>query len=382
MSEALFALAAVFFLLTIHPYTLYPLSLWMMPRHPLKPPPEGWRRPTVAICMSAYNEEQVIVAKVESLLAMVAAYGPATINIYVDGSADRTAEMLEPYRDRIRLLVSKERRGKTAGMKSLVAGAEGELLAFTDANVVVPADALVNLAAALHDPEVCCASARLLYSNQDETGVSASGAIYWRLEEFIKSLETETVGLVGVDGALFVIARDAYFAPPDELIDDLYVSMCALLTGKRVVSAQSVMVEERGAARWNEEFHRKARIACQAIRVHRALWPRLSKASPQLLYCYLSHRFVKWMTPFNLLAGGIFLTAGLCVAFKSLWPLAGVGGLGLAVVAGALLNLPYFRVLIGAGVSLAGVAYGQLQAVFTRETYSTWTPAATVRDEG
>lgn len=381
MAELILAAAVVFLLLAIHPYTIYPLSLWLMPRTRVKPPPENWRRPTIAICMSAYNEERVIVAKVESLLAMVADYGPATINIYVDGSSDRTAELLEPYRDRIRLIVSAERRGKTAGMKDLVQGVDADALAFTDANVVVPADALTNLALALADPDVCCASARLLYSNRTETGVSASGAIYWNLEEFIKSLETETVGLIGVDGALFVITREAYSAPPDELIDDLYVSMSALLTGKRVVSAQSVMVEERGAVRLSEEFHRKARISCQAIRVHRALWPRLRAASPLILYCYMSHRFLKWLTPFSLMGAGLCLLAWLGMMFGPLTPIALVAVGAALMLVGGLFNLPGLRVLVGAAVSLAGVAYGQIQALFTRETYSTWTPAPTVRDD-
>lgn len=380
MTEICFGLALLFLFLAVHPYTTYPLSLTFMRKRPLQPPAPGWRRPSVAICMSAFNEERVIIAKVEGLLAMAENYGPAKIYIYVDGAQDRTAERLEPYRDRINLVVSTEQRGKTIGLKTLVAQAEGELLAFTDANVLVPPDSLIKLVEAVQDPDVCAASARLLYSNASETGISASGAVYWNIEEFIKSLETETVGMIGVDGALFVIERSAYFPPPDELIDDLYVSMSALLTGKRVVSAQSVMVEERSAARWNEEFHRKARIACQAINVHRALWSRIRKAPADIVYCYLSHRFLKWLTPFSLLFGGLFLLAGLWLRFGLAAPLI-VAGLLLALLAGAWLNLPGCRMVVAAVIALTGVAYGQIEALLGRRTYTTWVPAATVRDE-
>jgi cellulose synthase/poly-beta-1,6-N-acetylglucosamine synthase-like glycosyltransferase len=380
MTELCFGLALVILFLAIHPYTTYPLSLTLMRKRPLRLPEPGWRRPSVAICMSAYNEERVIVAKVEGLLAMQQAYGPAKIYIYVDGSKDRTADLLEPYRDRITLLVSPVQQGKTIGLKKLVAQADGELLAFTDANVQVPADSLLKLVEAVQDPEVCAASARLLYSNAGETGMSASGAVYWNIEEFIKSLETQTVGMIGVDGALFVIERSAYSAPPDELIDDLYVSMCALLTGKRVVSAQSVLVEERSAARWNEEFHRKARISCQGINVHRALWPRISKAPADIVYCYISHRVLKWMTPFSLLFGGLFLLAGLTLTFGVAAP-ATVVGLAVLLLAGAWINAPGCRMVVAAVIALAGVAFGQIEAVLARRTYTTWTPAATVRDE-
>lgn len=380
MPDILLLIAGIFFLLSIHPYTIYPLTLSLMRRKKLREPVPEWVRPSVAICMSAFNEEKVIVAKVEQLLEMAAAYGPATIHIYVDGAEDSTAALLEPYRERLELVVSTQRRGKTAGLKQLVAGSSSQVIAFTDANVRVPAESLINLMAALEDPEVCCASARLVYTNADETGVSASGAAYWGVEEIIKSLESETVGIMGVDGAMFVIERDAYFAPPDDLIDDLYISVSALLTGKRVVSAQSVMVEERSATRWEEEFRRKARISCQATRVHLALWPRLKKTHPTILYAYLSHRVLKWMTPVNLAAAAILLLAGLCLKFGSLIPLAGAVVLMIGLLLGAWVNLPLARMILTALISLVGVGWGQCEALFTNRTYITWTPAATVRN--
>ena len=380
MFEVLLGLAAIFFLLSIHPYTIYPLTLSLLRPRPLRVLEPDWVRPSVAICMSAYNEERVIVAKVEQLLEMAAQYGPATINIYVDGSSDRTVTLLRPYSDRLNLVVSDQRRGKTAGLKDLVSTTDSELLAFTDANVQVPPDSLSILAAAVQDPDVCCASARLVYSNPGETGVSASGAIYWSIEEFIKSLESRTVGLIGVDGAMFVIEREAYSPPPNELIDDLYVSISALLTGKRVVSTESVLVEERSATRWDEEFRRKARISCQATRVHLALWPKLLSAKPLVLYAYVSHRVLKWLTPLNISITGVLFLAALCVRFGLMLPLVGSAGLLAALVLGAAVNFPYMRMIATAIISLAGVAWGQLEALFTRRTYTTWTPAPTVRN--
>ena len=379
MPDVLLMIAGVFFLLSIHPYTFYPLTLSLMPRKKLLEPAPEWVRPSVAICMSAFNEEKVIIAKVEQLLQMAAVYGPATIHIYVDGAEDNTAALLEPYRDRLELVVSTQRRGKTAGLKDLVAGSTSQVIAFTDANVQVPAESLVNLTAALQDADVCCASARLVYTNASETGVSASGAVYWGVEETIKSLESETIGLIGVDGAMFVIERDAYSPPPNELIDDLYISVSALLTGKRVVSAQSVLVEERSATRWEEEFRRKARISCQATRVHLALWPRLKAARPAILYAYLSHRVLKWATPVNLAATMIFLLAGLCLKFGALIPLATTAALAAILLLGAWVNLPFARMILTALISLVGVGWGQFEALFTDRTYATWTPAATVR---
>jgi cellulose synthase/poly-beta-1,6-N-acetylglucosamine synthase-like glycosyltransferase len=378
--EFLFGLGGLFLILAAHPYVTYPISLALMAKRPRFATDPDAPRPSVAICMPAYNEERVIIEKVESLLDMAERYGPASIHVYVDGSTDRTAELLGPYADRLHLVVSADRHGKTVGLKQLVAGLDAELLAFTDANVVVPPDSLNHLVAALQDPEVCCASARLIYKNRSESGISTAGAAYWNLEEFIKGLETETVSMIGVDGALFVIERSAYFAPPDELIDDLYVSMKAVLTGKRVVSEPLVKVEERNATRWEEEFRRKARISCQAMRVHRALWSELRKASPIILYCYLSHRLLKWMTPFTLTAAGLCFLAAIILAFGPVVGLGLVIGAFAILMLGAAANLPYFRAVATGLVALTGVGFGVLQALSTKETYATWTPAASVRD--
>ena len=371
---------ALFLLLAAYPYTLYPLSLILMARPQQQQRVVDWTRPSLAVCMSAFNEEKVIVAKIESLLAMARAYGPAEIFVYVDGAQDRTAELLRPYADRIHLTVSTARAGKTAGLNLLVAQSDSTLLAFTDANVETPLDALIRLAETFKDPSICCVSARLRYVGEDESGIAVAGAVYWSLEETIKELESRTIGLMGVDGALFMIDRAAYEGAPNHLIDDLYVSLTAATTGRRVVSAPDVTVHERGASLWKEEFRRKARIACQAWNVHRTLWPRLRKLPANQLYGYISHRVLKWMTPFTAALGGLFAIAILAKLIGLLWTAGVVGGALVVFAVGVFMNIGPFRFMAMAGISLAGVAQGILESVFTRRTYTVWTPAASVRE--
>ena len=371
--------AALSCLAAAHPFVTYPLSLLLVRRRAASSrvyaPPD---RPRLAICMSAFNEERVILAKVESLLAMAAAYGPATIHIYVDGAQDRTAELLQAYADRVDLVVSQERRGKTAGLNLLVRRSRSELLAFTDANVETPVDGLARLANVFTDPEVGCATAKLGYTNPHETGMSFAGALYWRLEEAIKRLETDTVGVLGVDGAFFMMRRDAYEPAPDHLIDDLYVSLCAVAKGRLVVSCD-VEVHERNAIRAGEELRRKARISCQAMNVHRALWPRLSRMPVLPLYAYVSHRLMKWLTPFTLSVAGLSTTAALVEAFGwkpvALTLVGGAASVGLAARAG----IKPVRVVLAMAAAMAGVGLGVLQSVFGRRTYTVWTPAASIR---
>jgi cellulose synthase/poly-beta-1,6-N-acetylglucosamine synthase-like glycosyltransferase len=351
----------------------------MMRRTALTPAPKGPQR-SMAICMCAYNEERVIVAKAESLLRMAEQYGAATIHIYVDGATDRTVELLQPYSNRIDVVVSKVRSGKTAGMNILVARTNADLIACTDANVRATDDSLVRLSIALNHPTIACASARLVYDNGRESGSSAAGAAYWTLEEWVKGLESRTISLIGVDGALFLIERAAYRATPPHLIDDLCVSLNVLLDGRRVVSCPEVLVTERSAVSWAEEFRRKRRIACQGINVHRAMWPKLAALPPAMLYGYISHRLLKLLIPFNLAVSGLCFWAALASFVGTPAALALiVAGAGLLLPIG-LLGLSPMRFVLGVVVALSGVGSGVLEALVLNRTYSVWTPAASVRD--
>jgi len=373
--------AGLFFLLAAHPFTTYPLSLRLFAARrdpPLKAAPDS-PKPSVAICMSAFNEEAVIVAKVESLLTMASAYGPATLHIYVDGAADRTAELLAPYGDRADIVVSSERKGKTHGLNTLVDRSKGELLLFTDANVTGDVSALERLAAVFADASVGCATAQLSYTNNDESAASKISGTYWSIEERVKEIESRTIGVIGVDGAMFMLRRALHRPPPGTLIDDLYLTLNVLIDGFRVIRVDEVLVHERNATRMGEEFRRKARIACQAVNVHRALWPRLRTLPPAQFYGYMSHRFIKWMMPFLILAGVLCSISALALVVPLVDLALILALLALLIGAGAWLRFGPAANLVSVTVNLAGVGLGVLQSLSGRQTYTVWSPASSIR---
>lgn len=364
-----------------HCFVFYPLSLRLL--FPKRPVPRravrGAPRPSLAICLCAYNEERLIVGKIERLLEVAADYGPATIHVYADAPSDATADLLLRYADRIDLVIGKARAGKTYGMNLLVARSQGELILFTDANVVSEANCAAELSRPFADPAIGCVTAHLIYSNRGDSATSAIGAIYWRLEEAIKRVESETVGVIGVDGAMFMIRRSLHRPPPPHLIDDLYLSLKVLIAGARIHSADHVRVYERSAVGAGEEKQRKRRIACQAANVHRALWPELRRMPASRLYAYLSHRVMKWLTPF-FLAGA--LLSGLAALATAFGPAMACVALALSL---ALLLIGHthearpLSVLSSAALSLLGVAAGVLESLFTSRTYTVWDPALSIR---
>lgn len=383
MSEAFLYLAGVCLLLAQHPFVTYPLSLHglrLLRRPPAAPAvaPEPAAAPSFAICMCAYNEEAVIAAKIANLLALREQEPGLEILVHVDAATDRTAEILSAYADRITLQVSAERRGKTAGMNSLVARTTASIIVFTDANVMLDAGALAALRRHFADPGVGCVCGNLIYVNGDDSVTAATGSLYWRFEEAIKRLEGETGSVMGADGSLFAIRHHLHHAPPEHIIDDMYVSFRILCDGYRIVQATDVKAYEKSATSPGEEFRRKQRIACQAFNVHRLLWPRLRRLDGLSLYQYLSHKLLRWLCIYLLVLAFASLELGLVLAGQGLAAAVLAGLLGLVLAIGYRFPLKPFAQIFDILAVLTAVGLGVWRSL-RGERFQTWTPAASVR---
>lgn len=374
------ALAGLLLLaMSAHPFTTYPLSLILLARwrpRPLaaRPPMPAGPLARAAFCLSAYNEERVIRAKVDNVLAS----GELEVLVYVDGASDGTAMAMREYGDRVRLVASDARLGKTHGMNTLVAMTTADILVFSDANVLFAPNALPALLAPFADPAVGCVCGHLIYTRADGSATAATGSLYWRLEEAIKTLESATGSVMGADGSIFALRRSVHERVPADLIDDMYVSLAALCNGHRVVRTAGAVAYEEAVSHPGEEFRRKVRIACQAFNVHRALWPRLRRLPPLDLYKYVSHKLVRWLTAPLQAAGLLCLLAAMAAA--GAWWL-----LGASLLAGGAAGLLLLRAqsgVLGAlrSVMSAFIATGiGVWRSCRGDRFQTWSPPDSAR---
>ncbi|NIA67637.1 glycosyltransferase [Pelagibius litoralis] len=303
-------------LAVVYPYVIYPALLALVPRRPLvkvnaRLGDEGEQlRLSLAFC--AYNEAPTLPEKIANLRLLRQADPALEILAYSDGSSDETAALLKAEEDWIRVFASDQRLGKSQGMNTLVAAAEGELIIFTDANVMVEPASLDAVRQAFTDPSVGCVCGRLIYTNPDDGTTAATGALYWRLEEKVKAMESRCGSTMGADGSIFAVRRALYPTVPPDIIDDMFVSLSILCDGHRVVRVPEVLARERSATDSADEFRRKVRIACQAFNCHRLLWPRLRRLSALDLFKYVSHKLLRWF-------GIYFVLLGIMAAMASLW---------------------------------------------------------------
>jgi cellulose synthase/poly-beta-1,6-N-acetylglucosamine synthase-like glycosyltransferase len=240
-----FILAGVSLATLLHPFVFYPFSLrllWRRHRQTIRSRVRAPKR--FALCVCAFNEEAVIRHKAENCLALKRALPGLEILIYVDAATDRTAQILADYRDEIKIYAAPARRGKTHGMNFLVAQTAAEIVVFSDANVTIDPAGITALGRYFADPEVGCVCGHLKYLHTATSVTAANGSLYWRLEEHIKQLESDTGSTMGADGSLFAVRHSLHRPPPDDTIDDMYVSLSILCDGYRVVRTPEIVAYE------------------------------------------------------------------------------------------------------------------------------------------
>jgi cellulose synthase/poly-beta-1,6-N-acetylglucosamine synthase-like glycosyltransferase len=382
MTTALLIFGALCLLGACHPFVTYPCSLIVLRAlYPVRRSLHNGVPQTelsCAICVCAYNEERGIERKVQNMLALRAREPHLQILVYVDGVEDRTAEILQKYAPQLDLHIATERRGKTHGMNLLASKAQADILIFTDANVLMDLDCVSDLRRHFSDPDIGCVCGSLVYTNGGSSATAYSGSAYWRFEEAIKTLEMESGSMIGADGSVYAIRRSLHVAPPDHIIDDIYVSLMILCAGYRVIQASDAFAYEESVVSAREEFNRKIRIACQAFNVHRLLWPRLRKLDAITIYKYVSHKLIRWFTIYLLAAAIVAFEAALIISGHPRIAAALVVGGAAALLIGCISSVRPFAQISGIVTAFAGTGLGVWRSL-RGERYQTWTPATSIR---
>jgi cellulose synthase/poly-beta-1,6-N-acetylglucosamine synthase-like glycosyltransferase len=375
IAVVLFSTSAIFFLALVYPYIIYPLILRCLPKQPYGVLAGGVSsKPKMAMLFCAYNEEQSLPAKIDNIRQIKKDFPDLEVRAYTDGCSDRTVALLREASDVITLHEGRSRLGKASGMRELVGATDAEIVIFTDANVILDAEAIPRIAAYFDDAAIGTVAGTLHYTNPDDGQAARTGSLYWRLEELIKRLESETGSTTGADGSIFAMRRDLYPVVPANLLDDMIASISPLFSGYRVVTAADVHAFEKATTDSRDEFHRKRRIACRAFHTHRHLAPQLRTMSTLNRFKYFSHKYLRWFSAVFLLLGSAFALAGIAaLAGLNVALIVLVAGL-LVLLAGRQLNVPVLGVVAEITVSMLAVGLGIAEAVAGRN-YQVWNPA-------
>jgi cellulose synthase/poly-beta-1,6-N-acetylglucosamine synthase-like glycosyltransferase len=243
--------------------------------------------PTVAVIVTAYNEEGAIERRLENLRALD--YPPELLEIVVtsDASTDRTEELAAAAGARV---IRNPRGGKVAAQDAAVRATEAKIVAFSDANATWAPDAVRKLVRNFADPRVAYVCGRLRLEAPD--GSNKEG-IYWRYELVTRAGESSLGSVTAGNGAIYALRRSDYVEVDPRFGHDLSLPYLMVQHGRRAVYEREALAFERPTPTNESEYRRKVRMFEHSWLI--VLRGRmLRRQPPGYLLALVSHRHLRY----------------------------------------------------------------------------------------
>jgi glycosyltransferase involved in cell wall biosynthesis len=319
-----------------------------------RPVRKGGGTPRVSVVVAAHDEEEVIEGRLENLLALDYPEELVEVLVASDASTDRTDSLVEAVAEReprVRL-VRAPRGGKVAAQNLAVREADGELVAFSDANALWAAAALRKLVRNFADPEVAyvCGQLRL----QEADGTNREGA-YWRYELAVREAESALGSVTGGNGSIYAVRREDYVEVDPRFGHDLAFPYLMVQRGRRAVYESEAVAFEKPSRDIEDEYARKVRMFehCWLIVAEGGMF---RDVDPVYLVALVSHRLLRY-------GSGLLHLALLGTSFalaprgRGVYRVALAGQLAFVGAAAARPGLPRYYTLVTWATVVALVNY-------------------------
>jgi cellulose synthase/poly-beta-1,6-N-acetylglucosamine synthase-like glycosyltransferase len=267
----------------------YPLAAAALARVRRRPVRTGEATPRVSVIVAAHDEEEVIGARLQNLLALDYPREQFEIVVASDASTDRTDEIAAGFAPSVRLIRA-PRGGKVAAQDLAVRETDAEIVAFSDANATWAPDALRKLVRNFADPDVAYVFGRL------SLRVSAGGnreGLYWRYETWLRAQESLLHSTTGGFGSIYALRRSDYVEVDPRFGHDLALPYVMVQRGRRAVYEPEARAFETPTPTNEAEYRRKVRMFehCWLITLRGRMLRRLP-----LLYWIgiVSHRHLRY----------------------------------------------------------------------------------------
>jgi len=300
--------------LIFHTYILYPsilriIAIYKKPNRLVYLQAE--ELPFVSLVMSVYNEEKVIRQKLESIVQSNYPQNHLEFLIGSDNSSDRTNEIIREFaikHNNIKLNIFAERQGKANIINQLAKEATGEILILTDANVIFTTGTIYQLVKHYKNASIDIVGGNIINTNIKNSGISFQEKTYLVNENYLKYCEGIIWGsMMGAFGGCYAVRKSKYApVPRNYFMDDFYITMSALSSGGKAINELDAICYEDVSNIIYEEFRRKIRISIGNYQnlnsFKKMLWPPYKG----LGFAFLSHKVLRWITPFLLISAYVF----------------------------------------------------------------------------
>lgn len=304
--------------LIIHSYFIYPSILYLLAlkkkNHELIYTPEE-NLPFVSVILSVYNEEQIIRDKLRSVFNTTYPDDKFEMLIGSDGSTDQTNTILRLFsieEPTLRFFQYPERTGKGNVINRLREEAKGEILIFTDADIMFSKDLIYKLVRHFKNESIGVVATNISNKNIDTKGISVQEWSFMSRETRIKYREGKIWGtMMGAYGACYAIRNELFTPVPEGFtVDDFFITMKVLEQKYKCILDLNAIHYEIISNQLSEEFRRRVRISTGNFQnlkeFYKLLWPPFTGLS----FSFMSHKVIRWIVPFLmilLIVSNIFL---------------------------------------------------------------------------
>ena len=354
----------------LYTYLVYPLLLALVPRRSTEgkasAPNSSAEPPPLTVIIAARNEESRLGGKLDDLLAQEYPAGRLQILVVSDGSTDGTARIARTYAGSgVECIELEQRLGKESAQARAIRQSTGDYLVFTDVATRIGGAGLHGMVDALARPGIGAVSSEDRFLSAD--GRPAGEGLYVRYEMWLRRLESERGGLVGLSGSLFGARREICDEWPTDVPSDLVVALRCARRGLRAVALPDVHGLYPDLKQDSAEFSRKRRTAIRGMAGLASAVEVLNLRRHGLFaFQAWSHKVLRWAAPWFML-GALVLNVLLLGQGQLYWALLGLqlAGYGLAAAAAAWprlrrlapVRILYFFVLSNLALAFAFVDF-------------------------
>ncbi|MBK8806879.1 MAG: glycosyltransferase [Bacteroidales bacterium] len=301
----------LFVLLIFHSYIFFPLLLKILAKNK-KNNTFVWddtdreNLPMISVVMAAYNEQQVIEEKINSIFKTNYPLDKIEVLIGSDNSSDNTNLIISTYAEeykQIKLFAFTQRQGKANIINQLAEKAQGEILILTDANVYFTESTLYHLVKHFRNNTISLVGGLILNTNLKKNGISIQEKTYLTNENILKYREGVLWGsMIGAFGGIYAIRKNAYHPVPlNFYMDDFYITLHVLQDGGKAIQELEAICYEDISNLMKEEFRRKIRISIGNFQNLSVFWKIALSLNKGNGFCFFSHKILRWFTPFMLI---------------------------------------------------------------------------------
>lgn len=366
--------------LCIYSYFLYPLLLKLIPfRASGRPHANGELVfPKLTLIITVHNEEGRIREKLENTLQINYPRDLLEIIIASDFSTDSTDSIVESYADHgVRLIRADERKGKEYAQLCACRESTGEILVFSDVATNIAKEALNNLVQRFADAHVGAVSSEDQFISSD--GRIVGEGAYVKYEMWLRRLESEHAGLVGLSGSFFAARREICEAWDIYSPSDFNTALNCAKQGLIAVTSPDVIGIYMDVKDPTLEYHRKMRTVIRGITAI-ARHPEVLNPFTMGMFAFQvwSHKIMRWGVPWFmlvfavltvLLQGQGFIYVLALLAQIAFYAMALAGWLSAQMRENTLVRIIFFFVQTNLALAQATLAF------ISGKRMTVWTPS-------